>query len=34
MAPSGTGSGSKGSAPKPKVRGGHLRDLLNYSDRF
>ena len=39
MAPSstgsgGNGSGSKGTAPKPKVRGGHLRDLLNYSDRF
>ena len=21
-------------APKKKVKGGHLRDLLNYSDRF
>ena len=28
------GGGSKGTTPKPKVRGGHLRDLLNYSDRF
>ena len=39
MAPSSTGSsgnggGSQKAAPKPKVRGGHLRDLLNYSDRF
>lgn len=31
---SGNGGSSKGTAPKPKVRGGHLRDLLNYSDRF
>ena len=35
-----SGSSSGGSSqgginkPKPKVRGGHLRDLLNYSDRF
>lgn len=31
---SGNGGGSQKAAPKPKVRGGHLRDLLNYSDRF
>ena len=30
----GNGGGPKGTTPKPKVRGGHLRDLLNYSDRF
>ena len=30
---SGGGSGAK-SMVKPKVKGGHLRDLLNYSDRF
>ena len=32
MSPENISSG--GSGKKPKVRGGHLRDLLNYSDRF
>jgi hypothetical protein len=28
------GNSSKGSEKKPKVSGGKLRSLLNYSDRF
>ena len=33
---SSSGGSSQGgmSKQKPKIRGGHLRDLLNYSDRF
>ena len=31
---SGTSSNAVSAKKKPKVRGGHLRDLLNYSDRF
>ncbi|MDD5927666.1 MAG: metallophosphoesterase [Firmicutes bacterium] len=36
MASGGSNGGSQNGAQaqKPKVRGGHLRDLLNYSDRF
>lgn len=30
----GSGSGSEGAHKKPKVTGGKLRSLLNYSDRF
>ena len=32
--PSGTGSPKPGSPPKKKVKGGFLRNLLNYSDRL
>lgn len=28
------GGNTQNGGSKPKVRGGHLRDLLNYSDRF
>lgn len=30
----GEGTPASKSMAKPKVKGGHLRDLLNYSDRF
>lgn len=31
---SGKGTPGAKSMAKPKVKGGHLRDLINYSDRF
>ena len=32
--PAAAGTSAPPTGRKPKVKGGHLRDLLNYSDRF